>query len=80
MKKVASYNIAIITIIIFTMWLILREFSLLVLFVSFLNLYGVCFALQNIRLRISVLMFNITIFLFLTCRPLIDLKIGRAHV
>lgn len=73
MKKVASYNIAIITIIIFTMWLILREFSLLVLFVSFLNLYGVCFALQNIRLRISVLMFNITIFLFLTCRPLIDL-------
>lgn len=73
MKRVTSYLTLTLSVVMFFLWLIFRKFNLLVWSVFLLNIECILFSLINIKKRICYMFFNLTIFLFLLSRPVIDM-------
>lgn len=73
MKKIINYLILFCSISFFVLWMIFKDFNILIWSVFLFNIQNVLFCLRNIKRRIYLLFFNITIFLFLLSRPVIEM-------
>lgn len=73
MKKVINLLVLFLAITFFLLWILFNEFGLLVISIFSLNISSILMAINKFNERVYVLFFNITIFLFLLSRPVIDL-------
>lgn len=73
MKRIMSHLIMLSVVCFLVISIIFKEFNLLVISTFLLNIHNMVFAFDDLENRIYFLFFNITVFLFLLSRPVIDM-------